>query len=759
MDQDQLHDEMFLPRQPSNLGSMDRAVDPSTSAPAMDRPRRSVHPPHRYKPAADGKHGANVIVLLDDHQEQVAQHSCKDNQSDNDYKHSSSRPQSSTKGRPKKVELEDLSYDELLDAYFELEQKKKDKEITLKDIRGKRTEDRKLGAIEKAHRIELQAQQKQLREENQGLRQKLARQKADFDAASQQQKNEFSRAQEDWIAKINMQKYPCLPDNILQNKFQELYNKCRDWARQWLEEDFVDDTRGQFELVMAQCCNPKYPLLLRYATRKFESRKDIAIRLMGFARLSRLVNEYFFTSPFSLFRNEERSVLEQLYGIYESGWSLHVMLVRELTNTGDPKKAYVWRAETVRLLRACMGAPALELRQERIHSKYLTDFSNCAAQKILKHFKSELPYDPLLGDNSQKPILELRLICADAALLSLEVFSQKSKFEILAHEVLCAEPFTAKSELHEPHMCMGHEEDDNSLDGVEVQMILVPALAVRGDVDGEQLDTRKIVFRSVILIDRDLSPDVLHLYHAEDQHVPVGPAPGGDLVKPTANKGADARPTPQKQRERSESSDSARKRRKLQRHRSSSDVGDRADNSMANYHSLGTQSTQLSATSSPKDGLHSRKSKSPSKRMINLNQELALEDRSKPLSTPERAQSTKAPDFKKAPAIGVTPERLKPLGVGLAALVELAAQPNTFDLRREERHEAPSSQSPACRVASDEDAEKAKVGRAKKAEEPQEQAKKEEGEAKDQGRTEFSGSSAKPIKLEDGEEGTAEETI
>lgn len=306
--------------------------------------------------------------------------------------------------------------------------------------------------------------------------------------------------------------------------------------------------------------------------------------------------------------------------------------------------------------------------------------------------------------------MELRLICADAALLSLEVFSQKSKFEIVAHEVLCASAFSAKSELHEAHMCMGHEEDDNSLDGVEVQMILLPALAVRGDADGEHLDSSKIVFKSVIFIDRDFQPDVLTLHHAGERYVPVGPAPGGDLVEPTANIASDARPTPQEQRERSESSDSARKRRKLQRHQSSSDVGDRADTSMANYHSLGTQSTQLSAMSSPKDGLHSRKSKSLSKRLINLDQELALEDRSKPLSTPERAQSTKAPDFKKAPAAGVTPNRLKPSENMLAALVEQAAQPNTYDLRREERHEAPNSQSPACRVASDEDAGKAKVG-------------------------------------------------
>lgn len=209
------------------------------------------------------------------------------------------------------------------------------------------------------------------------------------------------------------------------------------------------------------------------------------------------------------------------------------MLVRELTETDDPKKAYAWRAETVRLLRAYMGAPALELRQERIHSEYLTAFSNRAAEQILKHLKSELLDDLLLEGNPSKPILELRLICADAALLSLEVFSQTSKFEILAHEVLCASPFSAKSQLHEPHMCVGHEEDDNSLDGVEVQMILLPALAVRGDADGEHLDTRKIVSKSVIFIDGDLQPDVLSLHHAEDQYVLVGPALGGDSVKPT----------------------------------------------------------------------------------------------------------------------------------------------------------------------------------------------------------------------------------
>jgi len=298
---------------------MDRPVDPSTSAPAIDRPRRSIQAPHRYKPAADGKHGANVIDLLDDHQEQVAQRSCEDNQSDNDYKDSSSRPQASTRGRPRKFRAEALTHEELLDAYFELEQEKKDVKSALKETRTKRADERKIGADEKALRIQLQRQKKELREEIRQLQQNLAQQKANFDASSHQQKTEFARAQQDWIAKIDMQKYPCLPDNILRNKFQELYNKCRDWARQYLEEDFMDGARGQFRLVMAQCCNPKDPLLLPYATRKFKSRKDMAIRVMGPARLSRLVNKYFFASPFSLFQNKERSVLELLYEVYESG--------------------------------------------------------------------------------------------------------------------------------------------------------------------------------------------------------------------------------------------------------------------------------------------------------------------------------------------------------------------------------------------------------------------------------------------------------
>jgi len=299
---------------------MVRFISTSMDAAAMDRPRRNAQPPERFggQPAA-GRRSNSVWTDEEDETEEEDELSSyneqpttyTDNQKDRDYKVAPPQPQTTTKGRPRKVKPESLNQTELLEHYLKLER-------TLKDVRAKRTEDRKLGRTEKSNRTLLQAQERQSREEIRDLQGKLQQQKVDFVTASEQQKHAFARAQKEWLSKIDMQKYQCLPDNVLQKKFQELYSKCRDWARQWLKEDFVDDPK-KFDCILAECCNQKDPRLLPVAIRKYRALKPNAIRLMGFAQLGRIVNRYFFANPFSLLPDAERASLDTLYRFYKRG--------------------------------------------------------------------------------------------------------------------------------------------------------------------------------------------------------------------------------------------------------------------------------------------------------------------------------------------------------------------------------------------------------------------------------------------------------
>jgi len=705
-------EQKFFSQNLPNTEDIDGSLDPSTTESAMDlsmrTTRRSTQQPDRFKPPAGTECGLNVIDIDDDHEQHVAQHTVDDDPEDADYKGPTPRPKFSARGALKKVRPEDMTHEKLFHAYCELEQNKKQTDSTLKEIRMKRTEERKVCAGEKTQRIKLQGEQKKLREENQALRQQLAQQKADFDATSQQQKIEFARAQEDWISKIDMQRYPCLPDNVLQNKFQELYNKCRDWARRWLDDDFVDGATGQFERVMTQCCNPKDTLLLPHATRYMKSRKDVAVRLMGAARLSRLVNEFFFASPFSLFNDKERPILERLYGLYERGRYFNIIPMPGLTQTDNEKKACVWRAETMRLHRACMGVPVLELRPERIQSERLRSLCNRSAKQMLNDLKPGITDDIRSNSTQMEPLVELRQICTDAALLSFEMFSQKSRFGILPHKDLCATPFSAASEVHQAHMAMGLEEDDNSLDGQDAQLILVPALTVSGNEDGEHLEMRKTVYKSVVFIQRDWLPEALALRYAQDQYARVGSVFDSDSGK-SYRTGADSRQILQNQRERSGSSDSARKRPKLENHRSSSCVNDRADISAADAPVSRIWSTHTLATSSPEDRSRNTWSNSPSKGLAHSSQDLVLENRAKPLGVLGLAPGTKVTRLRTYPAARVATNGSEP-SERLAALVEQAVEPNSVDRKREEEHRARKPAAPAHCPESNEEAKKAKVG-------------------------------------------------
>jgi len=289
----------------------------------MDRPKRNTQPPERLGAIPTARTNDGFVPFGDvDRYQYSTQPTGEELSQDKNYEEPLSRPQASARGRPKKVRPDTMTHNELLDAYLGLEQQKKDVDSTLKDTRAKRAEDRKDGAEEKALRIQLQSQVKQLKGTNHELRQRITQQKTDFDAALDQQKTNFAKAQKHWFERNDTQAYPCLPDNVLQTQFQELYTKCTDWAREWIEEDLIDDPAGKFESIMSHCCNPNDALLLPSATRKYKSAKQQAVRLMGFAHLARLINNRFFSSPFCLFSHSERAGLDSLYRKYKKGWGI-----------------------------------------------------------------------------------------------------------------------------------------------------------------------------------------------------------------------------------------------------------------------------------------------------------------------------------------------------------------------------------------------------------------------------------------------------
>lgn len=96
-------------------------------------------------------------------------------------------------------------------------------------------------------------------------------------------------------------------------------------------------------------------------------------------------------------------------------------------------------------------------------------------------------------------------------MLAMELWCQKSHLVVMKNDALFTKRFSVQSSLHQPHITMGLDDEDRSFDGAFPQVILVPAVCVVGDVQGKNLQQSKIIFRSVVLIYKELLPSAPNL--------------------------------------------------------------------------------------------------------------------------------------------------------------------------------------------------------------------------------------------------------
>lgn len=111
------------------------------------------------------------------------------------------------------------------------------------------------------------------------------------------------------------------------------------------------------------------------------------------------------------------------------------------------------------------------------------------------------------SDEAAERRKDLQEICGSFCLLSLELWCQKSEVDILEDAVLLAQPFTITSQLQQPHVSMGLDDDDRRFDNVLPHAVLVPAIRIFGDSFGDNLQEYKVISRSVVLIYEDPSSD------------------------------------------------------------------------------------------------------------------------------------------------------------------------------------------------------------------------------------------------------------
>lgn len=179
--------------------------------------------------------------------------------------------------------------------------------------------------------------------------------------------------------------------------------------------------------------------------------------------------------------------------------SFVVYIVIPLTVQGNLKKAYTWRAETLRLIREDLGLSASELHNGTIRPATLERLCSPTISRILGETLTAVLRE-VTPEEAVNRRLELVEICHGFCLLSLELWCQKSEVEVMDNSSLFQQPFSMGSDYLQPHVSMGMDEDDHKFDGCLSHAVLVPAIRVFGDSNGNNLEQEKILSRSIVLI-------------------------------------------------------------------------------------------------------------------------------------------------------------------------------------------------------------------------------------------------------------------
>lgn len=202
-----------------------------------------------------------------------------------------------------------------------------------------------------------------------------------------------------------------------------------------------------------------------------------------------------------------------------------------LTVAENSKKAYAWRAETLRLFRENQGLKPLQLKADSLGVKSLKKMCASVSDKIILGDSSAVLRE-VTDEEREKRRAELNDICRGFCLLALELGCQKSQLEVVDDNTLFGTAFSMSSVLHQPHRSMGMDEDDTKFDGHLPHAVLVPALRIFGDANGDNLEAEKIISRSLVYIFDEVSLTKVHPFASEMIPVPSerSESPSADSV-------------------------------------------------------------------------------------------------------------------------------------------------------------------------------------------------------------------------------------
>ncbi|KAK5951003.1 hypothetical protein OHC33_008075 [Knufia fluminis] len=492
---------------------MPPSVRAEVSLSNSDIARRPSKAPVRWIDEGSGQSLNNPLNIDDDNDTTMP---TREDRQDRDYipeaKTKTAAPKQSRGAQPHYLSW-DLS--KLQAEYAKLRSENKTVQQSATDIRRKRTEDRKDLNEEKKERIRLQKELKQSQKDIEALESKLEQQEDTHSAAIEELKEVSSKAEHDFHAMLKKGKYESLPDDIIRDKFKAIKTKCRDWVSEWHGTGAPTNWPEIWSRIRALATDQDDFELNRLLERRIKTMGQQK-RLLCHTIVTTRVLRAFFAHAFGFFgiKPRDKEVPNMLGKVMKT-------FVRD-----DRGKAISWRAETIRRLRGLLSVEGLLAKPERFDSTDMGKLCLSKAESTIELIATDLLRKVGITDKeAARRSLDLAKIYFDAAILSLELWSQKSDMRIVGANVLCKEKFMVHSSVYDPYYSMGMDEDDHTLDGRDIQYVVVPSIRAFGNADGENLDQVKTWMPGLVLLFEDLDEDALSLTSARNIQEGSQPTP------------------------------------------------------------------------------------------------------------------------------------------------------------------------------------------------------------------------------------------
>lgn len=170
------------------------------------------------------------------------------------------------------------------------------------------------------------------------------------------------------------------------------------------------------------------------------------------------------------------------------------------------QKAVAWRAETMRCFKGLLQNQTLSSEDLKTHPD-LVKLCKSEANKIFENLYCHRLLKDLAPEEKEKALNALTNIHLDVAVLSLELWSRRLDVEVVSAKELYEEPFSIKSHKYDPHPAMCLDDDDDSLDGRSVQIVVLPMIKALGPMRRDGSREELIWAPAQVMIFTDLHED------------------------------------------------------------------------------------------------------------------------------------------------------------------------------------------------------------------------------------------------------------